>query len=109
MLHSFDWYWVRWSSITTAALSIELFLRKNAAWYSDPNFIVRGINHAIVAWVHIYIFPGATEVTAKMFGVGILLFMLIFEFSAERKKIFCIGCSGSAKRLKDEDTKLKLE
>ena len=108
LLHSFDSYWVQWSAITTTALTVELFLRKNFVWYSDPNFIVRGINHAIVAWVHVYIFPGATDATVKMFGIGILVFMLIFEFSAEKKKMFCIACSRT-KRTEPLDSKLKLD
>lgn len=109
LLHSFDWYWVQWSAITTAALTTELFLRKNFVWYSDPNFIVRGLNHALVAWVHIYIFPGATETTTKMFATGIVAFMLIFEFSAEKKNLFCISCARKSNLSNSEVKKAKRE
>ena len=83
LLHSFDSYWVNWSLITTSALTIERFLKETFGWYKDPNFFTRAVNHALVAWVHFYIFPGATNDGAIVFAKGVFAFMLIFEFSVD--------------------------
>ena len=83
LLHSFDSYWVNWSLITTSALTIERFLKETFVWYKDPNFFTRAVNHALVAWVHFYIFPGATNDGAIVFAKGVFAFMLIFEFSVD--------------------------
>ena len=86
LLHPFDEYWVKWSFITTLALTVETFLKGRCDFYKNPNFIIRGLNHAIVAWVHIYIFDGTTSISARLFAYGIVVFMIVFEISADKKR-----------------------
>ena len=103
LLHTFDSYWINWSFITTVALTIENLLKENFKWYKSPNFVVRGFNHAVVAWVHFYIFPGATDKGAMAFAIGILIFMIVFEFSREKSiSINFISCLQRNTKVKEK-------
>ena len=77
---------MKWSFITTLALTVETFLKGRFDFYKNPNFIIRGLNHAIVAWVHIYIFDGTTPTSARLFAYGIVVFMFLFEISTDKKR-----------------------